>query len=43
MTNEPPPDLVDALRTLGLRATRDSLAALITHASKSRMGPTETL
>ena len=43
MTNEPPPDLVDALRALGLRAARDSLAALIAHATKTRMGATETL
>lgn len=43
MPTDPPVDLVDALRSLGLRAARDSIAALIAHATKSRMGPTETL
>ena len=43
MPTEPPADLVEALRALGLRATRDSIAALLAHATKSRMGPTETL
>jgi len=43
MANEPPIDLVDALRALGMRATRDSLTALVAHATKSRMAPTETL
>ena len=43
MTNEPPPDLVDALRTLGFRAPRDVLTAFLTHAHKSRLGPTQTI
>jgi len=43
MATDPPADLVDALRALGLRATRDALAALLAHATKSRIGPAETL
>jgi len=42
MTNEPAA-LVDALRALGLRAARDAVDALIAHATRSRMGPVETL
>ncbi len=42
-TNDPPDDVVDTLRTLGFRATREALAAFITHAHKSRFGPTETV
>jgi len=36
-------DLVEALRALGFRAGRDTLGAFLTHAHKSRHGPTETL
>ena len=43
MANEPPVDLVDALRAIGFRAPRDSLAAFLAHAHKSRLGPTQTI
>jgi DNA replication protein DnaC len=43
MTEREPADLVESLRTLGFRAPRDSLAAFLTHAHKSRLGPTETV
>jgi DNA replication protein DnaC len=36
-------DLVDRLRRLGFRASRDALSAFLTHAHKSRLGPTETV
>ena len=36
-------DLVERLRRLGLRAGADALAAFLTHAHKSRLGPTETV
>ncbi len=36
-------ELVDALRVLGFRTTREALAAFLTHAHKSRLGPTETV
>jgi DNA replication protein DnaC len=43
-TNRTPPDhLVDALRALGFRASREALAAFLAHAHKSRLGATETL
>ncbi len=43
MTSEPPLDAADALRTLGLRVGRAEIAALLTHAVKSRLGPIETI
>jgi DNA replication protein DnaC len=36
-------DLVERLRRLGFRAGADALAAFLTHAHKSRLGPTETV
>lgn len=42
-TSDPHDDLVDALRGLGFRATSEALAALLAHAHKSRLGPTETI
>jgi DNA replication protein DnaC len=36
-------DLAERLRRLGFRAPADGLAAFVTHAHKSRLGPTETL
>ena len=36
-------DLVDVLRDLGFRAPRESLSAFLSHAHKSRLGPTETV
>jgi len=42
MTTEHPP-LAESLRTLGFRAGRDALAAFLTHAHKSRLGPTQCL
>lgn len=36
-------DLVGALAGLGMRAAPEALAALITHAHKTRLGPTETI
>ena len=40
---EPPGDIVELLRSLGFRAARDALGAFLTHAHKSRFGPTETV
>lgn len=34
-------DVVDTLRRIGLRAPREAILALLTHATKSRLGPTE--
>jgi DNA replication protein DnaC len=42
MTTEPA-DLFASLAKLGLRSGRDPLAAFLTHAHKSRLGPTEVL
>jgi DNA replication protein DnaC len=42
-TSNPPDDVVEALRALGFRATREQLAAFLAHAHKSRFGPTETV
>ena len=36
-------DLGDRLRRIGFRARKDSLAAFLAHAHKSRVGPTETV
>lgn len=36
-------ELVDRVRRLGFRASRDAIAAFLTHAHKSRLGPTETV
>jgi len=36
-------DLVERLRRIGLRAKADALGAFLTHAHKSRLGPTETI
>lgn len=36
-------ELVDRARRLGFRASRDAIAAFLTHAHKSRLGPTETV
>ena len=38
-----PPDLTAQLGQLGFRAGRDALAAFLTHAHKSRLGPTESI
>lgn len=38
-----PPDLASQLAQLGFRAGRDALAAFLTHAHKSRFGPTESI
>ncbi len=38
-----PPDLTAQLAQLGFRAGRDALAAFLTHAHKSRFGPTESI
>lgn len=38
-----PQDLTAQLGHIGFRAGRDALGALLTHAHKSRLGPTETL
>jgi len=43
MSREPTDDIVELLRNLGFRAPRESLRAFLTHAHKSRLGPTETL
>ena len=43
MTSDSKMDLVDALRALGFRATREQLAAFLPHALKSRLGPTDTI
>jgi DNA replication protein DnaC len=40
-TNESSPGVVDALRALGFRAAREALEALLVHAHKSRLGPTQ--
>jgi DNA replication protein DnaC len=37
-----PEDTTDALRAVGFRAPRAALLALLTHATKSRLGPVET-
>jgi DNA replication protein DnaC len=42
MTTDPP-DLTAQLAHLGFRAGRDALAAFLTHAHKSRFGPTESI
>jgi len=42
-SDPPSDDVVDGLKQLGFRAGRDGLAAFLTHAHKSRLGPTETL
>lgn len=36
-------DLVSGLAALGLRASKEALLAFLTHAHKSRLGPTQTL
>jgi DNA replication protein DnaC len=36
-------DIIDALRSIGLCAPREVLLALITHATKSRLSPTEVI
>lgn len=38
-----PTEVVEGLRGLGFRASRDALAAFFTHAHKSRFGPTESV
>jgi DNA replication protein DnaC len=43
MTAKDPVDLVEALRSLGFRASRETLAAFLTHAHKSRLGITEAV
>lgn len=43
MTTDSKLDLVESLGALGFRAARESLAAFLTHAHKSRLGPSETL
>lgn len=35
-------DVSGLLHTIGLRAPRDAIAAFLTHATKSRLAPTET-
>jgi DNA replication protein DnaC len=42
-TTVPPDDLLRSLAALGFRAGRDALGAFVTHAHKSRLGPTETI
>ena len=42
-TNNSNLDLIDSLRSLGFRAAREPLSAFLTHAHKSRLGPSETL
>lgn len=37
------PDIADALRSLGLRASRESLGALVAHAIKNRLGTAEMI
>ena len=39
----PSADLPAALRALGLRAPGDALSALLVHATRSRLSPTQTL
>ena len=36
-------DLLSGLAALGLRASKEALLAFLTHAHKSRLGPTQTL
>jgi len=43
MTTKDPTDLVEGLRSLGFRATRESLAAFFAHAHKNRLGTTEAI
>jgi len=43
MAAKDPVDLVETLRALGFRASRESLAAFIAHAHKSRLGTTEAI
>jgi DNA replication protein DnaC len=43
ITNDPPDGLLDGLASIGFRAGRDALSAFLSHAHKSRLGPTETL
>ncbi len=43
MSAKDPADLVEALRALGFRASRETLAAFFTHAHKSRLGTTEAI
>src|SRR6188508_2085441 len=38
----PTADVIDGLRELGLRATKDALSAWLTHATKSKASPLET-
>jgi DNA replication protein DnaC len=42
-TDPPNDDLIEGLKQLGFRAARDALAAFVTHAHKSRFGPTQTV
>jgi DNA replication protein DnaC len=42
MTTEPR-DLVALLQSIGMRASSEALAAFLTHAHKSRLGPSETI
>src|SRR5436190_11843603 len=41
--SDTPDDLSERLRRLGLRARRDAISTFLTHAHKSRIGPTETI
>jgi DNA replication protein DnaC len=43
MKDSPPTNPIAELRALGFRAPHDALSAFLTHAHKSRFGPTETL
>jgi DNA replication protein DnaC len=43
MTTETPDDALAALAAIGFRAGRDALGAFLTHAHKSRLGPTQTV
>jgi DNA replication protein DnaC len=43
MTTETSKDVVEGLRSLGFRASREALAAFITQAHKSHLGPTESV
>lgn len=42
-SDSPGDDVADGLKRLGFRAGRDALSAFLTHAHKSRLGPTETI
>ena len=42
MTTDPP-DLTTQLAQIGFRASRDAVAAFLTHSHKSRLGPTESI